>query len=63
MSNQTCTEHGNTVVVYQGDYRSSRCPLCAAETELDDLKQKIEDLEAERDISKTIDMKKSVLWG
>jgi hypothetical protein len=49
MSNQACTEHGNTVVVYPSDYRSERCPLCVAEAEIDDLKQQVEDLEAERD--------------
>ena len=38
MSTQVCQEHGADVVVYQADYRSS-CPLCTANTEVDDLKQ------------------------
>jgi cell division protein FtsB len=48
MSTQTCTEHGEDVVVFQG-VRNSLCPLCEANTTIEDLKQKVEDLEGERD--------------
>jgi hypothetical protein len=56
MSTQVCQEHGADVVVYQVVYqvtsriasRWSSCPLCTANTNVEDLKQQVEDLEAER---------------
>jgi len=48
VSLQTCTRHGEAVVVYNGT-RDTDCPLCAADENVDDLKKQIEDITSERD--------------
>ena len=50
MSMETCTEHDDVVIVYDGhgNYRSP-CPLCDAVQTANDLVEAIEDLQAERD--------------
>lgn len=58
MSIQTCTKHqqwinghnDEMIVVYQANVISFQpCPLCSANSEIEQLKQDIEDLTAERD--------------
>jgi hypothetical protein len=46
MSTQTCTEHGEDVVVYQG-VRFTPCPLCAAASRIGDLEAQVERLDEE----------------
>lgn len=48
MNTIVCTNHGQDVVVYQGEYNST-CPFCQANIVIEDLNQKIEDLESELD--------------
>jgi hypothetical protein len=55
MSTQTCTDHGEDVVVYQANVpRLQQCPLCVAENQvrglestIDSLQDDIKDLESE----------------
>lgn len=49
MSTYTCTEHGETVVVYQGGGYQPPCPLCEAEGKVEDLTEELEDVRGERD--------------
>jgi hypothetical protein len=47
MSMETCTEHDDVVIVYDGhgNYRSP-CPLCEAESQIKTMEDKAEEAEA-----------------
>ena len=50
MSLETCTEHDDTIVVYERNgYNRAQCPLCEAVQTAEDLVEAIEELQTERD--------------
>jgi cell division protein FtsB len=49
MKPYVCDNHRDDVMVYQATYPNTACPLCQALTDLEDLRQQIEDLTTERD--------------
>ena len=47
MSMETCTEHDDVAVVYDGHgYRNTQCPLCEAESQIKTMEDKAEEAEA-----------------